>query len=98
MRVSKVVLVLSSRFRSCLRVAVLSLALLLPVATPQLAFAQPNQDEDLYDGLDGRLRGYNEPAAVMEERSTALTYIALIGMIILAAGVMFKASRRTHLD
>ena len=56
---------------------------------------------DLDDPLleaDGRLRGYTEDTTAMVESSTFLTYGLLIGLSLFAAGVMFKASKRSHLD
>ena len=80
------------------RAAVVAGVLALSAAAPQTASAQLRDDDGRFDGLDGRLRGYQDDAAVMPERSTALTYFAFIALAGLAAGVMFKASRRTHLD
>ena len=63
--------------------------------------AQAAPKKDLDDPLltaDGRLRGYIEPGTAMDESSTVLTYFALVGLAIVSGAVMFKASRRTHLD
>ncbi len=74
-------------------------ALSLPVlAAPQFALAQ-NQDEDaLYEDADGRLRGYDGTSVILPDDSTALTYMALVVLAIVAIGVMFKTANRTHLD
>ncbi len=74
----------------------LALVLVMPAAT---ALAQSDSDyTDLLEEADGRLRGYEQMGVVMKDSSTALTYAALIGLTVLAAGLLFKASRRTHLD
>lgn len=85
-----------ARFRPLL----LALALALPSsALPLVALAQSGDAQaDAMAEADGRLRGYEESNVFMRESSTALTYAAFIALAVLAAGVMFKASGRTHLD
>ena len=91
---------MTTRVAAGFRTFVVAMALMLPtVATQQLAMAQPQgEDDDKYDDADGRLRGYEDNNVVMPESSVALTYFAFIGLTVLAAGVMFKAAKRTHLD
>ena len=63
--------------------------------------ASAGPKKDLNDPLleaDGRLRGYNEQTTAMDESSTFLTYGLLVVLSLVSVGVMFKASRRTHLD
>ena len=77
--------------------ATLSLALLASAATP--ASAQPKKDlDDPLLEADGRLRGYDVDTTAMDESSTFLAYLLLIGVGAAAVGVMFKNARRTHLD
>jgi len=48
---------------------------------------------------DGRIKGVNRSSStVLGDDGVGLTYMAFIGMTILAAGVMFKSARRSHLD
>lgn len=69
------------------------------LALPGTAMAQyGDEEEDIIRDADGRLRGYAESGVVLEESSTFLTYATLAGLSIVAAGIMFKSSRRTHLD
>jgi len=79
-------------------VLLLSLALSVPVlALPGQAMAQGAQPNPL-QGADGRLRGYEQPAVVIYDSSTALSYMALIALTVISVGLMFKSARRTHLD
>jgi len=82
----------------CIRVLLLSTALGIPLfGAPGVAAAQYQTDP--IKSADGRLRGYDQQQnVVLEDSSTALTYLALIGLTAMAVGLMFKASRRTHLD
>jgi hypothetical protein len=85
------------RISPLFRVLVLSAALCLPMlALPgqAMAQAQPNPLE----GADGRIRGYEQNSVVMDDSSTALTYLALIALTVISVGLMFKSARRTHLD
>ena len=67
---------------------VLALALLWPAA----AMAQ---DEDVK--YDARLDGY-ENKVHLDSDSTALTWLLLVALAMVAMGVMFKNAKRTHLD
>lgn len=83
------------------RELLVALALCMPAAAPSAGFGQgvlAQFGPDLPEDLDGRLRGYEDQGAVLEDSSTALTYFLLAGLAILAVGVMFKSARRTHLD
>lgn len=62
------------------------------------ASAQQNQQDDLFENADGRLRGYEKGGYILEESSVALTYLALLALSAIALGVLFKSSSRTHLD
>lgn len=74
-------------------------ALLGVGAMPSAAMAQyGDSEEDIIRDADGRLRGYTESGVVFPESSTFLTYLTLGGLTLVAVGVMFKSSRRTHLD
>lgn len=85
------------RVRSTLR-ALLVIGALLLLLTPGTAFAQYGDEEGI-DDADARLRGYEEQGVVVPGGSAIpLAYFAFIGLTIVAAGVMFKSSRRTHLD
>lgn len=79
-----------------------SLLLVAALTAPMLAVSSPvmaqSEDDALYEDADGRLRGYEGATVIMPDESTALTYMALIGLAILTIGVMFKTSGRTHLD
>jgi hypothetical protein len=89
---------MNHRFGSMFRVLLLSLALSMPtIALPNLALAQGAAGNPL-DGADGRLRGYEQNSVYMDDSSTALAYFALAGLTLLCIGLMFKSSRRTHLD
>jgi hypothetical protein len=63
---------------------------------PALALAQRRgePEEEIYDA---RLLGYEQRVA-LEDSSTALTWLLLIFLAVLALGVLFKDARRTHLD
>ena len=87
---------LSAKFRRVAAPAAVALALLAG-ATSASAAPQKDLDDPLLDA-DGRLRGYNEQTTAMDESSTFLTYGLLIVLSGVAAGVMFKSARRTHLD
>jgi hypothetical protein len=82
---------------TCLRVLLLSVAMSIPLlGSPGIAAGQ-YQTNPVKDA-DGRLRGYDEQNVILDDSSTALTYLALIGLTVVAVGLMFKSSRRTHLD
>jgi hypothetical protein len=74
-----------------MRVMARLMPILILLATPVLALAD---DAPL---IDGRLQGYrvtvNTPIG-----STALTWLLLIGLGVVCAGVMFMSAKRSHLD
>ena len=85
------------RIPAVFRVVLLSAALCLSMlALPGQAMAQAQANP--LEGADGRIRGYEQPSVVMDDSSTALTYLALIALTVIAVGLMFKSARRTHLD
>jgi hypothetical protein len=75
-----------NRVRGALVVAA---AVLLPAA----ALAQ----EESYKN-DARLEGYEARVQVESGDSTALTWLLLVFLAMVAMGVMFKNAKRTHLD
>jgi hypothetical protein len=68
----------------------------LPFILPTLALARPTEDETAT--LEARLEGYKQTVALADPGSTALSWILLIILAILAVAVMFKDARRSHLD
>ena len=89
-----------ARLRRGTRALLLASALLLPttLAVSPVSAQVAGDSEDIVAEADARLRGYNEKNVILPGGSPALPYIAFIGLTILAAGVMFKSARRTHLD
>ena len=73
---------------SCLRACLVAAALLWPGAV--LA-----QDDEVKH--DARLEGYASKVMVDSE-STALMWLLLVFLSMVALGVMFKNAKRTHLD
>lgn len=63
----------------------------LLIGTP--AFAQDDADKS----YDARLEGHNGTVQ-LDGGSSALTFLLLAGLGILAIGVTFKSGKRTHLD
>jgi hypothetical protein len=48
---------------------------------------------------DGRLEGYGDKSVTLQDASgTGLTWLLLVGLGVLALGVLFKNSNRSHLD
>jgi hypothetical protein len=83
--------------KNLIRCMLVVLAMVLPtVGSPSIASAQ--DQEEIYENADGRLRGYEASGVMLEEQSIALTYLALIALAALAIGVTFKSARRSHLD
>ncbi len=66
---------------------------LVLLSSPLAATAQ--DEETVY--YDARLEGYAAPVT-LEGGSTALTWVLLIVLTLLALGGMFKDAKRTHLD
>ena len=60
---------------------------------PAVALAQ---DEAVKN--DARLEGYQTKVAIDSGDSTALTWLLLVFLSMVALGVMFKNAKRTHLD
>lgn len=88
----------SRRIRKTLRTLLVAATLFMPMAAPGTAQAQYGDEEGI-ESADGRLRGYEEQGVVVPGNSAVpLAYFAFIGLTIVAAGVMFKSARRTHLD
>ena len=72
-------------------VAVLVLAL-MPATTALAA-----RDEVEADPIDARLEGYSGNVS-LPAAGTGLTWMAFIGLMVLAAAGLFKDAKRTHLD
>jgi hypothetical protein len=72
-------------------------ALLLPAAD---VAAQANETDERIRNADGRLRGYEDGGKIVLEGgdTPVLAYAVFLAMTGVVAGVMFKNSRRTHLD
>ena len=69
------------------------------LAAPNAALAQyGDEPQDVIRDADGRLRGYEESDVVLDHSGTFLTYLTFVGLTLLGVGVMFKSSRRSHLD
>jgi hypothetical protein len=68
------------------------IAAVLTLASPAVSLGQ--DDEIKYNA---RLDGYAE-SVKLEEGSTALTWLLLIGLGIICFSVLFKNAKRTHLD
>jgi hypothetical protein len=79
--------VVRSALLACLWACTLA-ALLSPAA----ALAQDEVVE-----RDGRLEGY-QTKVLVDNDSTALTWLLLVFLAMVTLGVMFKNARRTHLD
>ena len=80
-----------------IRKLLIAIVLMLPLSFASLAAAQQSQ-EDLYEGTDGRLRGYEGTGIILQESNIAVTYLALLALTVIAVGVLFKSARRTQLD
>ena len=78
--------------RRLLAVCVLACAGAAALVSPAAALAQ---DEEVK--RDARLEGYDTKVH-LDSDSTALTWLLLVFLTMVAAGVMFKHSKRTHLD
>lgn len=73
-----------------------TIALLALVLLPVQVFAQSSLTEST-KVYDGRLEGYTK-SVTLDGGSTALSWLLLIVLTAIALGVLFKSSRRTHLD
>jgi 4-hydroxybenzoate polyprenyltransferase len=82
----------AKRFRRLLAAWLLACSATL-VLVPNTATAQ---EEDIKN--DARLEGYTSKVAIDSGDSTALTWLLLVFLAMLALGVMFKNAKRTHLD
>ncbi len=67
------------------------LGLILMLATPSISTAQEDTE------LNARLDTYAEKVKI-EESSTALTWLLLVGLGVLCFSVLFKDAKRSHLD
>jgi len=70
-------------------VLIVAAAALMPAA----ALAQEESPKN-----DARLEGYEARVQVESGDSTALTWLLLVFLAMVAMGVMFKNAKRTHLD
>jgi hypothetical protein len=70
------------------------LAALVAVLSPLMALAEGRDPET----IDPRTENYPKTVMFMEAKSTALTWLLLIFLMLLAIAVLFKNARRTHLD
>jgi hypothetical protein len=77
-------------------VAAASLRLCIAAAAVLAPFSALAQEEDVKN--DARLEGYSTKVALDGGDSTALTWLLLVFLAMVALGVMFKSSKRTHLD
>lgn len=66
-------------------------AFLAFAVSPLAAFAD---DKEVYDG---RLEGYSKPVT-LPGGGTALLWMLLLFLAIIALGVLFKNAKRSHLD
>jgi len=73
----------------CLWACTALAALLLPATAL-------GQEEDVKN--DARLEGYPTKVSLESGDSTALTWLLLVFLAMVALGVMFKNAKRTHLD
>lgn len=79
--------------------ATLLIAASATLVAPATSSAQSEPDPDkIIRDADARLRGYEQSNIVLDAGGGAYPYFALLGLAAVAAGVMFKTSRRTHLD
>jgi hypothetical protein len=66
------------------------------VLAPASALAQQRGGPEI-EIYDARLQGY-EQQVMLEDSSTALTWLLLVALTALCLSVLFKDARRTHLD
>ena len=78
----------AGRARASLVAAAIGLSLLWPAPAPA-------QEEEVK--YDARLDGY-ETKMHLDSDNTALTWLLLVALSMVALGVMFKNAKRTHLD
>ena len=78
------------------RLIVASAWLLTMAATLLTPFVAVAQDEAVKN--DARLEGYAQKVMVDSGDSTALSWLLLVFLAMVALGVMFKNAKRTHLD
>ena len=82
----------SHRWSRLARVAAVLVLALMPATTALAA-----RDEVEADPIDARLEGYSANVS-LPDTGTGLTWIAFIGLMVLAAAGLFKDAKRTHLD
>ena len=75
--------------RLCKWVAIVMLAL-----APATAMAQDDEGSDIYDA---RIEGY-AGGTQLPVKSSGLTWIIFIVLMVVAAGGLFKDAKRSHLD
>lgn len=81
-----------SKWRKLIAAFTICLGLLLPGT----ALAASASDEEA-SPHDARTEGY-QPHAQVDSNSTALLWLLLAVMSVVALSVMFKSAKRTHLD
>ena len=81
------------RLRSLLLAGLWACAVAAAVLSPSVARAQEEEVKH-----DARLDGYQSNVVVQSGDSTALTWLLLVFLGMVALGVMFKNAKRTHLD
>ena len=73
------------------------IAAVLMLALMPATMALAARDEVEADPIDARLEGYSGNVS-LPDTGTGLTWIAFIGLMVLAAAGLFKDAKRTHLD
>ena len=73
------------------------LAFLMPVVLSTMAFAK-GENEEAQEVWEGRLEGFSQGVRLEHTGSTALYWLLLIGLGVVALIVLFKDAKRTHLD
>ena len=82
----------SHRWSTLARWAAVLVLALMPATTALAA-----RDEVEVDPIDARLEGYSGNVSLPAE-GTGLTWMAFVGLMVLAAAGLFKDAKRTHLD
>jgi len=80
--------------RSWTTSGLLAIIALVVVMAPVIAWAASNSDDEVKP--DGRLEGYGP--IVIPDSGSALTYLLLVFLILITAGVTFMNAKRSHLD
>jgi hypothetical protein len=74
------------------------IAFLMPLALSAMAFAAKGGNEEDMEAWEGRLEGYGQAVRLENPGSTALYWLLLMGLGVVALIVLFKDAKRTHLD